>query len=233
MSERAWGVYRLLRRPSMYEALQSLIRPEASYRRFIERHVRPKEGMRVLDIGCGTGAILSYLPSVDYIGIDANADYVQRARRRFGARATFHVCDAAGRIDVADQSVDLVLALGVLHHLSDAVAKNVVAEAARVLVPGGRFVSHDPVRGNGASLAARIFVALDRGKHVRTQPELLELVGKEFAEIQSFTSNNSLRIPFQEIILESSLPRPVKQSGDESLHSKENSRGIIKLPRHE
>lgn len=203
MSERAWGVYALLRHPGVYDALQTLIRPAASYRQFVERHVRPAPGMRVLDVGCGTGAILAYLPDVDYLGIDVNAHYVQCAKRRFGERGTFLISDGAEPLVAADESIDLVLALGVLHHLTDATAANIIREAARVLVPGGRFVTHDPVRADTGTFAARLFVRLDRGKHTRTAAHLLALLAGEFDKTESFLTDESLRIPFQEVILES------------------------------
>lgn len=202
MSERVRGVYAFLRYAAVYDALQRLIRPASSYRAFLERHVRPVEGMRVFDVGCGTGAILSYLPPVSYLGVDVNARYIECARSRLGARGTFVVGDGGERFAVADESIDLVLALGVLHHLADETAANIIAEAARVLVPGGRFVTHDPVLSSSGTRAARLFVRLDRGKYVRSRSDLVALVGGAFDEIETFLTTDSLRIPYQEIILE-------------------------------
>lgn len=203
MSERTRGVYGLLRNPVVYDALQRFIRPPSSYRGFVERHVRPATGTRVLDIGCGTATILSYLPSVEYLGVDVSAAYIRRATQRFGDRGTFMVIDCADCLNIIpDSSVDLVLALGVLHHVDDAVASNLLKECARALAPGGRFVSHDPVSDKSGTFGARFFVHLERGKHVRTRAELLALVAQRFAAVELFTVSDSLRIPFQEIILE-------------------------------
>lgn len=206
MSERR-GIYRFLRHPKVYDVLQWVIRAPASYQGFVDRHVRPFEGMRVLDIGCGTATILSYLPSVAYVGTDVNALCIERASKRFGARATFIESDGAGRVEAPDQSVDVVLALGVLHHMSDAVAENILEEAARVLVPEGRFVSHDPVIPENGFPMARLFVGMDRGKHVRRRESLLAIVRRYFMDIESFVVSDSLRIPFHEIILECSVAR--------------------------
>lgn len=202
MSERTCGIYRFLRRAAAYDILQAVIRPTWKYREFVERYVRPYKGMRLLDVGCGTATILSYLPCVEYIGVDVNANYIRRAAKRFGNRGTFIVSDGSGCLGVPDKSVDVVLALGVLHHVNDEVAKNILTECARVLAPGGRFVSHDPVVDVDCSFGARLFVRLDRGKHVRARADLLALVGMQFAEVESLMVSDSLRIPFHEIILE-------------------------------
>ena len=39
-------------------------------------------GDSVLDIGCGTGDLYSYLENVDYLGVDQSSDMLERARER-------------------------------------------------------------------------------------------------------------------------------------------------------
>jgi len=38
----------------------------------VENYIRPRDGDRILDIGCGPGDILEFLPSVEYLGFDVN-----------------------------------------------------------------------------------------------------------------------------------------------------------------
>src|SRR5215217_1780021 len=81
-------------------------------------YLRPQEGARILDIGCGTAKILNHLPRVEYIGFDPNPAYIEWARNTFGNRGTFH----AGRFTAESiglvGQVDVALVLAVLHHLS-------------------------------------------------------------------------------------------------------------------
>ncbi len=42
---------------------------------------RLEPGDRVLDLACGDGALASFLPGLDYLGVDASAEMVEEARR--------------------------------------------------------------------------------------------------------------------------------------------------------
>ncbi len=99
------------------------------------------EGAAALEIGCGRGASTSSIRSAYPLsGIDAmDVDYgmVAKARRHYGGGAIrFYVGDAH-RLPTKDSSYDAVFDFFTLHHLED--WERAVAEAARVLKPGGYF----------------------------------------------------------------------------------------------
>jgi SAM-dependent methyltransferase len=89
-----------------------------------------------LDIGCGTGVHAAGLRSIgwDVVGVDLSLGQLRHARRRLPVA----VADAA-RLPVATSSVDVAVAVLVHTDVPDWSAA--VREAARVLRPGGRFVS--------------------------------------------------------------------------------------------
>src|SRR5437879_5875369 len=65
-----------------------------SKRRFVSEHVRARSHDRVLDLGCGTGALLRHLPAtVAYLGVDLDPSYVERALQRRRGRAEFVCAD--------------------------------------------------------------------------------------------------------------------------------------------
>lgn len=115
--------------------------------RRILRLLGPREGrepLRVLDVGCGSGPWLvrwSERGAIPF-GVDFDADLVRRARLRPElAAAPPAVCAGdARRLPLADRSFDVVTLNSLLEHVPDWEA--VVAESARVLVPGGVLVLH-------------------------------------------------------------------------------------------
>ena len=107
----------------------------------------------MLDIGCGPAEILGELPDdVTYLGFDLSETYIKAAQKRWGARGTFR-CAPVDAVTVRElPQVDVVLAVGVLHHLDDGDAERLFTLAGSTLAPGGRVITYDPcfAPGQGA-----------------------------------------------------------------------------------
>jgi len=104
----------------------------------------------ILEIGCGSGygaVLLSELRPKSYVGIDLMPEQIALARQRKLLNAEFMVLDATD-LPFPDQSKDVVVIFGVLHHVP--VWRKVVSEIYRVLRPGGRFFVEEP---DGAAVA--------------------------------------------------------------------------------
>lgn len=54
---------------------------EKAITRVVHEVLQPKAGMKILDVGCGPANVLSYLPAVDYTGIDLNEKHIAYARQ--------------------------------------------------------------------------------------------------------------------------------------------------------
>jgi ubiquinone/menaquinone biosynthesis C-methylase UbiE len=97
----------------------------------------------ILEVGCGTGKNTRWLSEVAarVHAVDFSAAMIEQAQQKCSCEnVTFTVADITQRWPVADASVDLVTCNLVLEHISE--LRFVFAEAARVLVDGGRcFVS--------------------------------------------------------------------------------------------
>ena len=123
----------------------------------------PEGGIgRVLDVGTGTGRMLEVLASrVEAgLGVDASRAMLALARARLARPGLGHCAVRQAdmyRLPLPDRAYDLVLLHMVLHHAEDPAAA--LAEAARVLAPGGRLVVVDLAayarEGPGAGLAHR------------------------------------------------------------------------------
>jgi SAM-dependent methyltransferase len=198
----------LLSHPLVYSLFRRLVGRDSARERYAREHLRVQPGQHVLDVGCGTGDILEVLPAVHYVGYDVSADYIERARRRFGERGEFHCQAVNDALPVAPASFDLVIAHGVLHHLDDAEAATLFRVARRALKPGGRLVTYDGGYTPDQSALARFVVSRDRGRHVRTREAYERLARAEFDDVKSFVRHDLIRIPYTHIIMECGTAKP-------------------------
>ncbi|MBL8792437.1 MAG: class I SAM-dependent methyltransferase [Planctomycetia bacterium] len=168
---------------------------------YLRDYVRPLAGQRVLDIGCGPGDVVAYLPAVDYVGIDMDERYIRAARSRFGGRGEFRCQSVAGLVVDEPGSYDLVMANGLLHHLNDQQATQLLSMAYRALKPGGRLVTFDGCYVPGQSRLARWLLYLDRGRYVRDSQGYVALAGAAFDHVRSHVRHDLLRIPYTHHIM--------------------------------
>ncbi|MCX7717164.1 MAG: class I SAM-dependent methyltransferase [Candidatus Sumerlaeaceae bacterium] len=198
-------VKRLLRVASVYEAFQALI--GAGYaRRWLREHFwKCRPGDRIVDIGCGPGDVLRSLPEgVHYWGFDPHAPYIAEARAAFGSRGVFHAGKArdflASYPDLRG-TVDLVISNGVLHHLPDAEAGDVLEVARLLMAPAGRFVALEPCFLLHQTFVSRWIMSRDRGDHVRPEWEWKRLLHGHFPSAETHIVTGLIRIPYTHIIL--------------------------------
>ena len=117
----------------------------------------PRPGERILDLGCGDGALTARIAEAgaEVVGLDAAPDMVAAARAR-GLDARHG--DAAG-MDFAG-AFDAVFSNAALHWMTRPAP--VLAGVARALRPGGRFVGEFGGHGNVAAVRTAIVAVLSR-----------------------------------------------------------------------
>jgi SAM-dependent methyltransferase len=192
----------ILDRPFFYEFYHLLIGANYRSRVLVAEYIRPTPQDRILDIGCGPGNMLPFLPECHYTGFDANESYIKSARERYGHRGEF-VCERVSHHSVQQFSAfDVVLALGLIHHLDDSEAKDLFRLGYTALKPGGRMITNDGCYMPGQSSAKRYLLSRDRGQYVRTENQYLELAREYFDEIKPNIREDVLRIPYTHLILE-------------------------------
>lgn len=198
MSHRATGVYTILERPRVYERLQSLLGGPRALLRFVDEVIEPVDGTTILDVGCGTGSLLAFLPpGVRYTGFDLNPAYIDAARQRFGDRGRFFLARVGEEPPELEASrFDRIVAVALLHHLTDAEADHLLRTARRLLAPGGAFVSIDPTLHEGQSWLSAFMARRDRGGAVRAPQAYQRLVAAHFGSVDSRVATDMLRIPY-------------------------------------
>jgi SAM-dependent methyltransferase len=203
-------LHRFLRSPLLYVGLQRILGADRLRRICLDEFLRLREGERVLDIGCGPGYILNYMPRVDYVGFDTEPRYIEYAKEHFPDRGQFF-CEHFAQEHVAKlEPFDAIMLFGVIHHLDDVVAENLLGLLAKCLVPNGRIVTLDPCLAPGQSRIARFVAEADRGRFVREEPAYRRLGAEEFVEVEANLVSNVCRIPSTELIMRLGNPRRQK-----------------------
>ena len=147
----------------LYDPVDRLLRGGRDKARLV-RQAGIRAGERVLDVGCGTGALVLLVareePGAELTGIDPDPRALDLARRK-AARARVKARFDRGycqELPYEAGSFDVVLSSMMIHHLPTEVKRGLFREVARVLAPGGRFHALDfgPPRGPWSRLTARL-----------------------------------------------------------------------------
>jgi SAM-dependent methyltransferase len=102
--------------------------------------VLARPGLRLLDVGCGTGGVLAGLGNgVRPVGVDRSAPALAHCRRR-GLTAV--ACAGAGALPFVPSSFDVVLLLDVLEHFSD--EQRLLADVRGLVRTGGHVLVSVP-----------------------------------------------------------------------------------------
>jgi len=136
----------------------------------------------VLDVGCGTGTLAieaqQYVGVAGHVaGIDPGTQQIARARSKAARRylpVDFQI-GVIGHLPFPDASFDVVLSTIMMHHLSDRLKREGLAEITRVLKPGGRLVVADFKRSETRS--QQLQKKSVRFGSVRDLPELIKEAG--------------------------------------------------------
>ncbi|MBR0865888.1 class I SAM-dependent methyltransferase [Bradyrhizobium diazoefficiens] len=131
------------------EAYDPVMSSDPAYRSLLKAIVgRLQSPRRILDLGCGTGALTQlchrFFPEASIVGLDPALKMLEQARSRITDRnITFVEGTAANLAAFPSGSFDAVVSNFALHHLSHDNKKVCAREVMRVLQPGGIFVNGD------------------------------------------------------------------------------------------
>jgi trans-aconitate 2-methyltransferase len=147
--------------------------------------VEPRPGMRVVDLGCGTGEATRIaherLAARETVGVDSSPAMLARAAEHAGGGISFRAGDLGG---FAEPGFDLVLSNAAIHWVPD--HEGLLERLVGTLTPGGQLAlqapanDHHPSHTVARAVAAEPAFAADLGGHVRESPVLAP---EEYARI--------------------------------------------------
>jgi len=107
--------------------------------------LEPKQGERILDLGCGTGDLSNEISKSGAIvtGMDASVEMINKAREKYSSILFMH---DNGETFRTDEKYHAVFSNAALHWMKN--AEQVVHSVEQALIPGGRFVAEFGGKGN-------------------------------------------------------------------------------------
>jgi ubiquinone/menaquinone biosynthesis C-methylase UbiE len=127
----------------LYDPILALTMRERRFRAQMMERVEADlpSGGRAIDVGCGTGtfalALAARRPDAEVVGIDGDAEILGLARAKSGAGTVEWQEGLAQELPLPDTGADVVTISLVLHHLLPEDKRAALAEARRILKPGG------------------------------------------------------------------------------------------------
>lgn len=182
------GLYRkLLGHPFVYDQIRPRVVGGIEMQRFYD--LLPRAARRVvLDVGCGTGDALRYLDAYEsYLGIDTDGVAIEAARKRWGNRPNVRFEQRMLEAnDIEGLAPTGVVLSGVLHHLTNAEAQDVLGLAAGSphLV---RIITSDIVFLPG-KLFNNVMAMMDRGRYCRDPDAYASLARRAGLTVESGTT---------------------------------------------
>jgi SAM-dependent methyltransferase len=196
------GFRGILSHPLIYSSFQYLMGAKQGWTYFANFHIRAQKGDNILDVGCGPGDILNFLPKVNYWGFDISKTYILKAKHKYGNIANFE-CKYLTSHDLESlPKFDLVIATGVLHHMDDDMVIDFLKLAFKALKVSGRLVTVDPCFVSNQNPIARFIISKDRGQNVRTKEEYVKLITQVFEKVE-MNIKHKIFIPYTHCYIES------------------------------
>lgn len=114
-------------------------------------NTRDGQGLRILEVGCGTGSATHFLkmtfPKAKIVATDLSEAYLRSARKSLDEHSGIDFMQAAGEsLPFQDGYFDAVVSVFLFHELPLAIRKDVLLEMSRVLKPGGWNVMVDSLQ---------------------------------------------------------------------------------------
>ena len=150
-----------LHQDARHESVSPPLLQSGVRQRQLRRFLQFAPGDRVIDLGCGSGRSILWnaASGAAFTGVDVSPFFAHEAR----ATADLALADLR-QLPFADGAFTKAYALDVLEHLSPEALDAMLAEAARILAPGGALFVYSHVRKNAPiAKGLRAINALARG----------------------------------------------------------------------
>ena len=196
---------RILEIPQIYNFYQRLVGVYPYMRDFAQKYihisVKDKKIFKILDMGCGTGIIIPYLPkNIEYLGIDCSSKYIKYVQKNNPSKK--FLCQSVCKTIDNNDIYDLVLSKNVVSALSDEQLKKMLD----VIIPhcdvNTKIIFSDMDYKSDASIVQRFFQSHERNRYIRSKEDYLKILYLYFNVDKIDEINGMYRIPYSKVVFE-------------------------------
>ncbi|WP_051317031.1 class I SAM-dependent methyltransferase [Ectobacillus panaciterrae] len=162
--------------PQLYH---NLVRPRWFTEKYIHHYLQERfefNNKTVLDFGSGTGVNCTLFAPESYMGVDPDQKRVMYSKKLYPNYA-FHVLQEYS-LPVENESIDYILIISVLHHISCPDIITYTKEFKRVLKPNGKVIAIEPCMYQHKPLCNLFMNWLDQGRFIRDEKAYMDLFHK-------------------------------------------------------
>ena len=144
----------------------------------------------ILDLGCGTGEFSYYFKGYNYNGIDIEPNYIEYAKANYDGN--FEIMDASNMM-FENNRFDVIIVLGVFHHLNDNLCLKIFDEMKKVLKKNGKIIIMEDVDVESKyDIIGNLLRKYDKGDHIRTKKEYMSLFQQNFKILNNYRIRSGL-----------------------------------------
>lgn len=127
MSQRSSTLYNLINNPYIYKSIQKIMSGTSLRKKIIKANIK-KKNLNVLDIGCGPAEIIEHIPNCNYYGYDIDKRSIAYAKKKYTSKNYHFFCKKFENKEIKKlPKFDFVILFGILHHLNNEQAKNILS----------------------------------------------------------------------------------------------------------
>lgn len=143
-------------------------------RAIIKEYLTLHQYESILDFGCGIGILAPLFPSKKYLGFDIDEKAIAFARKKYPRYAFIWGNATSLKLD---KKFDLIVVVGVLHHLNNMEARQALSVMDSLLTKNGSIIIIEAIPPIYKwNILGQILRSLDNGHFVRTLPEYKKLI---------------------------------------------------------
>ena len=195
---------RILNQAIVYNFYQNLIGSRRYLRLYSENFIQAKDGQKILDIACGTGNIIEFLPkNIDYTGVDYSLKYIEFCKKKF-PQFSF-ICANSFEDMGLDMKYDIIICEALISNGSDYQVmklfesiKRFSTKSTKILISEMNYTLETPF------VEKKLYLS-ERGSYLRYRDEYINLIS-EYFNIKKYTIvEKPYYIPYQKIVFECEL----------------------------